>query len=46
MNLTKQKTEEKEEDPIIQCGEWNMEDEARKEAEKAFEEVSQNVVML
>lgn len=35
-----------ETDVLASCGEWNMEEAARKEADLAFKEVDQNVVMI
>lgn len=48
-NIYKQKLEKdrnEENDVLSSCGEWNMEEEARKEANRVFEEVEQNVVMI
>lgn len=33
-------------DVLAACGEWDMEEAARKEADLAFKEVDQNVVMI
>lgn len=33
-------------DVLAACGEWNMDEEARKEADRAFKEVEENVVMI
>lgn len=33
-------------DVLSACGEWNMDEETRKEADLAFKEVDQNVVMI
>lgn len=49
MCTTMQKEENvrsEEADVLSSCGEWNMEEEARKEADLAFKEVDQNVVMI
>lgn len=35
-----------EADVLASCGEWNMEEAALKEADLAFKEVDQNVVMI